>query len=336
MKNFYLFVFFLYLFQVVSAQDPHFSQFFASPLTLNPAFTGKFDGNIRAAGNFRNQWPTISNAFKTETASVDFHIMQNNISQNDTWGVGFMAYNDNTSDGVINYNYASVSTAYHKGLDEEGNHQLGLGFQATYANMSLNTSGLRFEDQYTTLGFTRSTNEIFNGTILKANYLDINTGILYNGRTNEKNNFYFGVSLYHITNPVIKFTGFSYALNPRATIHTGLYFPLNEIENISLHLSAMQSFQGKASETVFGGALQFAINKYANENTSIYLGSWLRLNDAFIPYLGLEYNSFRIGATYDINTSSLKTASQTLGGIEVSLIYINRQSTDNTIKCPKF
>jgi hypothetical protein len=48
---------------VVAAQDSHFSQFFSSPLTLNPAFTGKFFGTYRVAGNYRNQWPTINNAF---------------------------------------------------------------------------------------------------------------------------------------------------------------------------------------------------------------------------------------------------------------------------------
>src|SRR3979411_561727 len=53
------------------AQDPGFSQFFASPLTLNPALTGKFNGVVRVAGNYRNQWPTINNAFVTSTISVD-------------------------------------------------------------------------------------------------------------------------------------------------------------------------------------------------------------------------------------------------------------------------
>ncbi|MEK7225921.1 MAG: type IX secretion system membrane protein PorP/SprF, partial [Bacteroidota bacterium] len=55
-----------------TAQDPNFSQFFASPLTLNPALTGKFDGLFRVAGNYRNQWPTIPNAYQTKTVSVDF------------------------------------------------------------------------------------------------------------------------------------------------------------------------------------------------------------------------------------------------------------------------
>src|ERR1700742_860097 len=79
------------LFQpAANAQDPSFSQFFASPLTLNPALTGKFNGAIRVAGNYRNQWPAISNAFITSTASVDFPILTNKLPVNDTWGVGFM------------------------------------------------------------------------------------------------------------------------------------------------------------------------------------------------------------------------------------------------------
>ena len=71
---------------VVTAQDPHFSQFFSSPLTLNPAFTGKFFGTYRVAGNYRNQWPTINNAFTSATASVDFQVMQNKMSQGDKLG----------------------------------------------------------------------------------------------------------------------------------------------------------------------------------------------------------------------------------------------------------
>jgi len=65
------------------AQDPNFSQFFASPLTLNPALTGKFDGSFRVAGNYRNQWPTINNAFVTKTVSVDFGIMKNRLADID-------------------------------------------------------------------------------------------------------------------------------------------------------------------------------------------------------------------------------------------------------------
>ena len=318
-----------------NAQDPHFSQFFSSPLTLNPAFTGKFDGSYRVAGNYRNQWPTINNAFTTATVSADFHILKNHIPTNDTWGLGFMAYTDKSAAGAVNFNYATLSTAYHKGLDEEGYNQLGVGFQVTYANMLINTADLKFEDQLTSNGFTGVTNEIFNNATLKSNYVDVNAGVLYNGSTSDRNNFYIGLSLYHINRPKQQFTGALFNLNSRATIHAGTYFPLGE-GNITLHLSGMQSFQGGAAETVLGGALQLSTGSAADNPASLYIGSWVRFNDAIIPYVGLEFGNLRLGTTYDMNTSSLKTASQGQGGIEFSLMYIYRPSTDKPLNCPKF
>jgi len=73
---------------------------------------------------------------------------------------------------------------------------------------------------------------------------------------------------------------------------------------------------------------------------NFYLGSWLRfsnLTDAIIPYVGLDFNSFTLGLSYDVNISSLKTASQSMGGIEISLIYIKRHSDGRKgVPCPKF
>ena len=108
------------LLKICSAQDPNFSQFFVSPLTLNPALTGKFNGNVRVAGNYRDQWPDISKAFVTSTISVDLPILRGKISDLDTWGVGLMAMTDKTANGVLSGNFISLTTAYHKGLDEEG------------------------------------------------------------------------------------------------------------------------------------------------------------------------------------------------------------------------
>lgn len=319
---------------VVTAQDPHFSQFFSSPLTLNPAFTGKFFGTYRVSGNYRNQWPTINNAFTSATASVDFQVMQDKMATGDAWGVGFMAFNDNSSNGAVQFNYGSFSTAYHKSLDEAGMHQIGLGIQATYANMLINTSSLNFEDQLTTAGFTRLTSEIFNSSTLKSSYVDLNAGLLYNGSTNERNNFYIGISMYHINQPKQSFTGAEYVLKPRTNIHAGGYFSIGT--STSLHLSGSQSFQANVSQTIFGGALEFNATPDLPNATSLYVGGWLRLRDAIIPYIGIEFNNLRIGASYDYNASSLRTASMNRGGIELSLIYIRRPNTDRPVNCPKF
>jgi type IX secretion system PorP/SprF family membrane protein len=250
------------------AQDPHFSQFFASPLTLNPALTGKFDGNIRVAGNYRNQWPSINRAFVTTTVAVDMPILRNSISPTDTWGVGFMGYSDQSANSALKFNYLSVSTAFHKGLDEDGYQQIGAGFQATYTNMMLDGSKLTFEDQLTPFGFTGTTTELFKQSDLKNSYFDLNAGVLYSGSTTDRNNFYAGVSMYHITRPKQTFTNTFFLLNPRTTFHAGGYFPLNDMS--TLHLSGLYSTQAKASEVVLGGAAQFTVAE-DEKNTSVYL-----------------------------------------------------------------
>src|SRR5687767_10276196 len=166
------------------AQDPNFSQFFASPMTLNPALTGKFDGVYRVAGNYRNQWPTINNAFVTKTASIDFGILKNRLADIDQLGIGVMGFTDRAGDGVLTNNYIALSVAYHKGLDENGYHQLGAGFQGSYMNKRLDVSKVYFEDQLTPNGFTGITSESFSDDQVSLSYFDMNAGVLYSGTTN--------------------------------------------------------------------------------------------------------------------------------------------------------
>ena len=142
-----LLVFSALLPETIRAQDPAFSQFFASPLTLNPALTGKFGGVIRVAGNYRDQWPQINNAFITSTISVDGNIFVNKIAPGDAWGVGLMTMTDRTASGILTSNYVALSTSYQKALDENGWNQIGIGFQGSYANKRLDGTKLNFEDQ---------------------------------------------------------------------------------------------------------------------------------------------------------------------------------------------
>ncbi|MEJ7769786.1 MAG: PorP/SprF family type IX secretion system membrane protein [Chitinophagaceae bacterium] len=318
------------------AQDPGFSQFYASPLTLNPALTGKFDGLYRIAGNYRDQWPAISKAYVTSTISADLAILPNRISETDTWGVGVMAMTDRTANGILTSNYISISTAYHKGLDENGLHQIGVGFQGSFAGKKLDGGKLNFEEELDQFGgWTNPTSEPINGRSVSVNYFDFNAGMLYNGSTNGYNNYYFGASFYHINKPKESFDGGYYLLNPRLTLHGGGY--LTVAENAILHLSAVHSRQAGATNTVLGGAVALNVNGDLDNPTSFYAGSWYRFGDAIIPYLGLEFADFRLGATYDVNVSSLKTASQSRGGIEISLIYIKRHNGERkNIPCPKF
>jgi type IX secretion system PorP/SprF family membrane protein len=317
----------------VKAQDPHFSQFFASPLTLNPAFTGKFDGSWRLAANHRDQWPSIPKAYVTTSASFDFPILQDRIPENDVFGIGISGVSDASANSQLKLNYGSLSLSYHKALDENGYNTIGAGFQGTYSSMNLDVSKLTFEDMLTQNGFTGTTSDILiNGN--NQSYFDFNAGVLYSGSTNGVNNFYLGASMYHINRPKVSFKDKNWFLGGRVTVHGGGTFFLSDV--VSVSTSIIHQIQSKASETTLGGAFGLNANNNNVNPTNVYIGSWMRINDALIPYIGLEFGGIRIGASYDVNISSLKAATANRGGSEVSIIYIKRPTESKGIPCPRF
>ena len=317
----------------VQAQDPHFSQFFASPLTLNPAFTGKFDGSWRVAANHRDQWPSIPKAYVTTSASVDFGILKNRVPYGDVFGVGISGVSDQSANSQLKLNYGSISLSYHKALDENGYNTIGAGFQGTYSSMVLDVSKLTFEDMLMQNGFTGTTSDIItNGN--NQNYLDMNAGILFSGSTDGYNNYYVGASMYHINRPKVSYKDKNWYLGGRLTLHGGGTIPVSDL--LSVNLSAIHQVQSKASETVLGGAVSLLANGDIDNPTSVYVGSWMRFGDAIIPYVGLEFGGLRIGASYDVNISDLKAATGNRGGSEFSLIYIKKPAESKGIPCPKF
>ena len=342
-KRIHILVFLCVTINVVSAQDPHFSQFFASPLTLNPALTGKFNGDLRVAGNYRDQWPTVNKAYITSTISVDFPILKSMLPEGDRLGLGMFAMTDKTADGILTSNYFAVSTAYHKTIDADGNHTIGVGFQGTYANKTLDGPRLHFVDGLQLDGtWLPSSSEPENLEIVTSNYFDMNAGFLYNGSLDGSNAVYFGAAMYHLNQPKETFLGaYNVTLPERLTIHAGGYFP-SASSGLTWYVSTLYNKQATASELVFGGALEVGAGTDDNDPVNVYFGCWSRINnvaDAIIPYVGLDYGKFNLGMSYDINISGFKVASQGQGGIEISLIYILKK-TDGTpvheVQCPRF
>jgi type IX secretion system PorP/SprF family membrane protein len=319
---------------MANAQDPHFSQFFASPLTLNPAFTGKFNGTWRLAANHRDQWPSIPKAYVTSSASIDFPILKNFIPEDDVFGIGLSGVSDASANNILKLNYGSASMSYHKALDEDGYNTIGAGFQATYSSLTLDATRLTFESMLTQNGFTDVSKRetLANGN--NQSYFDVNAGLLFSGSSNGINNYYLGVSMYHINRPKVSFIDKNWNLSGRITIHGGGSFPLTD--QLTIHSSVIHQIQNKASETTLGASIAANLNQDQEKPTSVYLGSWIRLNDAIIPYVGLEFGGLRIGASYDLNISSLKAATSTRGGSEISLIYIKQPAENKGIPCPKF
>lgn len=299
------------------AQDPHFSQYFSSPLTFNPAFTGYFDGNHRLAINYRNQWASVGDPYITGTVSFDTKILQNRIGSNNKWGLGITALYDRSAAGAYQNNFLSVSTGFHKGLDTDGDQSIGIGIQATMARNSIDFTKIYFSNQFNGTGFDISIPSGENINNRSVSYIDLNAGLLYNFKDEKNNRFSFGAAMYHVLKPRLAyFSNGNPVIPTRYTAHASASFTINENDHLFLSSHIMQ--QGGAAEYVAGLAYGFGLGE---PDRNLYLGNWLRVNDAWYPYAGLRTPDFQLGLSYDVTSSDIKRQKKLTGSLELSFQY---------------
>jgi type IX secretion system PorP/SprF family membrane protein len=204
-------------------------------------------------------------------------------------------------------------------LDKYGHHRLGIGFQASFVSKTIDYNKFLFSRQFTPIGFDPSLPTGEPRSTLNVNYPDMGTGILYSGISNTEQQWYIGASYYHITRPNESMTGGEAKLSPRTTIHAGYNFSANEMSK--LYFSGLYMNSAISSEVMIGSIYQQYLNFY-EKKSSVLAGIYYRHNESIIPYAGLESGDIQIGLSYDINISSLRTASNSRGGFELSLQYV--------------
>jgi len=323
-------------------QDVHFTQYFTSPLTMNPANTGLVNCDWRVSANYRDQWGAINaTPYLTGTVSYDMSLLKDKLN-GDALGVGILGLYDKSGSGALQNVTAGLSLAYHKRLSDNPDRPqtLSLGVQGYLVQKSLDVRNLTFESMF----------EPTTGTVIRPSgenlgtmdpYPDFNAGIMYTGAVSDHTNIYGGLSYYHITRPTETFLGDDFKLHSRLTATLGGSFEMND--NMVLYGSGAYQQQGKAYEVLVGGAAGFVLNPYHEEDmksTVFYLGAWYRYNDAIAPYIGFEWTKAKLGFSYDVNLSSLTEATQGQGALEISLIYngcfISNQTKEYNFACPKF
>lgn len=329
------------------AQDPHFTQYFNSPLTLNPAHTGLTPSDYRVGVIGRTQWYEVSdNPYMTGGLSFDMPILRGKLPEGDAVGVGIHLLYDQAGSGSLQNITGTLSLAYHKAFGSEKNHRVSLGVQGSFVQKSIRFEKLRFGNEYDfgrpEVYIPNTSGEPFGNADLT--YPDFNAGILYSGQINENTMLYGGFSYYHLTQPVEKYTNASVSsakINARYTGYVGGALNLNS--RTVAYLSTMYQQQASAWEYLIGGAVGFILNPYNDEdtkNTTFYLGTWYRYGDAIAPYIGFEWGNWGIGFSYDVNISKFQPATRGQGAVEASVIYngiINKVARQTyNFACPKF
>lgn len=322
MKNItilFLMLFSVFLMENANAQDAQFTQFYANPLYLNPAFAGTARCP-RFCLNYRNEWPGLNKTYITTSASYDQHI--DAISG----GLGLLVVQDRAGNGTLTTLDASLIYSYHLKVTRE--FSINFGLQGTYHQKTLDWTKLTFGDM-----IDRRRGFVYNTTENPGSYpnqtnrnVDVSAGILgYSKR------YFFGVAVNHITQPNEAFinTGAGSPLPLKLTVHVGANIPLAKGGETYISPNILYQYQGQFQ--------QLNIGMYFVKG-SIVAGLWYRNQDAMIALIGFQTAHFKVGYSYDVTVSKLSNVSA--GSHEISaqfqLACRPKHRKFRTISCPSF
>ncbi len=334
----------------LKAQDQHFTQFYASPLTLNPALTGSFSGTYRLSLIYRDQWSSaLVNPYATYSAAIDYRspLQIKKRVLKDHIGVGVLFYNDRVPEAGFYHNQINIAGAYHKSLNQRKNEFLSIGFQWGINQRNVNYENLTFNDQFNgTNGFTLPGREDLPQN--NFSFGDLALGINYTYAPDRSIGLFAGAAMHHITEPQLSF--YQFEDNPQSdtdsrlfrkyTAHLALKIPLGE--RVQFLPRTLAYSQGPHLAVNAGANFRFLVSDISG--TAFHLGAWARPAkdeqramrlDAVIAMAGLEFQSFLLGFSYDATMSYWTTAGRRTGAFEVSLAYLGAFQNE-TVLCPKF
>jgi type IX secretion system PorP/SprF family membrane protein len=308
----------------MTGQDIHFSQAYASPLTLNPATTGNFKGQYRLICNYKDQWRNVSKTYKTVFASADFVLFKKK-KKGSYLGAGILFYNDKAGKSKMGTTLAGISLAYNVKLNKV--NFLSAGLQSAFAQKGVKISGLKWDSQFDGSSYDPS---LASGELISNEQItsvDFAAGILWNYIPDEKNRVTAGVSVFHVNKPNQSFPKTNKdPIYQKIVLHADAQLKIGD-KNLFFIPIAMYSLQGKLQEINAGGMIKYGLgldSKYtgANKTSAVSFGAFYRFRDALVILVNMDYKSaFTFGISYDINLSSLSIASKGRGGLELCLVY---------------
>ncbi len=320
------------------AQDLHFSQFFNSPLSTNPANTGFLPSeDYRLGMNYRSQWANVPVPYRTMSAYGDAQAFRNRF-ENGWVGLGGLILHDVAGSGNLTSTKIYASAAYHQMLGTTG--LLSAGFNLGWASKRVDIAKFTFDNQWNGKFF-----DILapSGEMLNANsvsYLDVQAGLNYAWFPTDDIYVHGGASVQHLNRPRETFfassANYDNRLSPRYIFFADAMVKLNE--QVILTPAAFFSTQAKASEFMMG--LHANYNLTGNGDKQLIAGVYYRQGNAVIPMIGYQWGNMRFMFSYDATTSALANFTNTNGALEFALQYGGFYSTYHGDKrqsmCPGF
>ena len=315
---------------ILKAQDAQFTQFYAAPMYLNPAFTG-VTYEHRFVANYRNQWPGIKRAYQTYMASYDYNMSDINS------GLGINVMQDRAGTAGLTHTQFGINYAYHFKVSKLA--EIRLGANLNYNMKRIDFGKLKFNDQITT-GSSVSTEA---ANYEQLNFMDFAAGALLNSTE-----YWLGLSAKHLTQPNSSLTGDRVPLPLSLSLHGGYRFIIEQKSKNDIKRYISPAFNYRHQQKY--DQLDIGVYYY---HLPLNVGLWYRglpfknygptysSRESIAILVGFditEYN-LRIGYSYDLTISKLGVANS-LGGHEVSLVYEIAKKKKKTrrvlVSCPKF
>ena len=298
MKSLKIFFFLFFISFKSLSQHLNFSQFYSSPLNLNPAMTG--NGEFGRLGViYRNQWPNIGDGLHYVSSWIDYNLLKSNFS----FGINFSKEKEN----ILNLSTSNISPSISYGINLNYKWILKSGIQFSYSNSNFNSNNLIFYDQLNQDGSISTSNEniiIYD----RRNYMGLAVGLFAYSK-----NVWIGASIFNINNPNISFLDDDFHINKLYSFHFGYNIESLKISP-SVHYKQNSTFK------------QLDIGTYFDIKP-FNIGFWYRgipidsnnIINSLIGSLSLNLNNLNISYSYDYNLSELSNISG--GSHEISLTY---------------
>jgi type IX secretion system PorP/SprF family membrane protein len=312
-------------------QDPLFSQFYAMPLQINPAFAGSSFAPRFGVG-YRYQWPGLNRAYTTYAAFYEQSLDRLNS------GIGFNLEGDDAGNGILKTTRFSANYAYRVMMNEYTGFKIGI--EAGGIQTALNWDKLIFPDQIDPIGGAQNPSFETRPDQLTTTRLDLSAGLLFFSKR-----AWVGTALKHLNTPdeafVLTGSNLNRGLPIRFTLHGGFDIPLRE--GNKAHPGAFISpnilvvSQGPFQQVNAGAYLGIG---------AFHFGTWFRHTtenaDALILMAGIKQGVFKLGVTYDATVSRLANVSG--GTYEMTMSFLldqdenlkKKKRREQTAECPRF
>lgn len=311
------------------AQDPHFSQFFASELYLNPALAGAAP-QMTFGMNYRSQWSSLVKPYNTFQFSGIYPFHTSDARKRHYGGVGVSFFNDLAGNTDFRVTGGNISAAYNLPLSESGGHFLSFGLQGGFVQKGFDVTSGKWGSQYNPfIGHDNSINPGVGEINAQTTFMDVNAGIAWYLNPDKgfyestgKFNAHLGIAGFHLNKPDESLIEGQSMLLPRLyKLHGGVGYQLSKHWHVSPNALAL--YQQHNYEINTGIYLRYQafhnVEKGMFARSHIVMGSWHRFNDSFIFLLGMDHKKYTLGFSYDVTSSSLQRYNQGRGAYEISL-----------------